>query len=226
MVLRRALVAAVALTVCLSPPAYGDPFATSDQNPLLAGAGLPQPFAARIASHAANSVVVTLNWASSAASQDNAQEILTMDAESREWSLSIGQAINERLAVRFTLPYRSYSGGTLDNLIDEWHSLGFSEGDRKQQPQDRLLIDYARSNQSTLSFARSEGSWGDIAADLGWQMTDTPTSASALWGTIKLPTGNANRLSGNEAFGGSLTIAHERRLSSRWDAYAQAGATY
>jgi hypothetical protein len=218
--------ACVAVACFAAFGAHAEPFATFDQNPLLAGSGLPTPFAARFDSLAANSIGATLNWSSTAASQDNAFEALTLDVESREWTLSFAQALNDKIAFRLNLPYRSYSGGTLDNIIDEWHELGFDDGDRAKQPQDRLLIDYRRNSQTALHIEQSSAALGDLSADVGWQLNSTVTSASALWGTVKFPTGNAKRLTGNDAFGGSLTFAHERRLSSRWNASAQAGVTY
>src|SRR5262249_52276508 len=66
----------------------------------------------------------------------------------------------------------------------------------------------------------------DISADVGYQLHATASSALTAWLSVKLPTGDADKLTGSGAVDASLIVAGDHRLSDNWSAYGQAAVTY
>jgi hypothetical protein len=228
-VLARATAGAATATVLALAAlrAYGGPLPVSDQNPLMTGFGRPLPVAARLAAQGETSASLAFNWSSTAAIQRSDREQLIMDVESREWRVTVDYGLTDAWTVRASIPYREIAGGSLDSFVEDWHSLfGFPDGDRPRLPQDALLVDYRRDGNSILRVDADAGGIGDISLETGWQWFANETRATALWGAVKLPTGDASKLNGSDTWGASLTLAHQRELSSRWSAFAQGGATY
>jgi len=211
----------------VSAPACAAPFPTTDQNPLLNGVGIPQPEAARFAKSGTSDFSATINWSNTAVIQNSSNETLVVDAESREWRLSSAHAISDKVSLRVQLPYRTTHGGSLDGFIEHWHSLfGLPNGDRPALPRNDLRIDYQRSGASVFADRNGSSGIGDVSVGLGLQLQATKETATGLWWSIKLPTGDSAKLTGNGAAAASMTLAHERNLSSRWLAFSQVNATY
>ena len=202
-----------------------EPFATRDQNPLLAGFGLPAPLPAGIAS--IPTWDAQFNWGSSAIVQDDASEHLTVDAETKEFRLVLAHALSEKWVARIQLPYREVSGGSLDSFIDDWHDwFGLPKGVRTQQPHDRLLIDYSHDGANRLRIEDPSSGIADATVDVGYRVTASEQTKLMLWGSIKLPTGNADDLTGSGAFDESITASIEHRFGTRWTVFAQAAGTH
>ena len=82
------------------------PFPTRDQNPLLAGYGLPVPLPARLTTANQWRFAADLNWSSSAIAQSNDTEALIVDAETRELRLTAGRGFADRWMFQLQVPYR------------------------------------------------------------------------------------------------------------------------
>jgi hypothetical protein len=200
------------------------PFATRDQNPLLAGFGIPSPLPADSAS--LPSWDARFNWANSAVVQDDSTEHLTIDAETKELRLVLAHRWNERWATRLQMPYRELSGGSLDSFIDDWHDwFGLPKGIRPQEPHDRLLIDYSHGTHRLHVANRSSG-LEDTTLDLGYQVHSSAQTDLMLWTSLKLPTGDSDELTGSGALDESVALALERRFGSRWTLSAQVAGTH
>ena len=222
--MRTLLAAALALA---SMPTLGAPFATADQNPLLNGFLLNLGAPARLSASGQNTFSSTINWSSTAVIQDDDNEHLIVDAESSELRLSFAHSFSDQLTLRLQLPYRASSGGSLDDFVDDWHSMfGLPNGDRPALPQDAYLIDYRRDGATIAHFAQGSSGIGDISLAGGYQLLATPTSAASLWLSVKAPTGDSTELSGSGATDVALSLAYEKTLSSRWTAYAQLNFAY
>jgi hypothetical protein len=213
------------LTLC-GACAQAAPFATRDQNPLLTGFGLPMPLPSLLAQDPGWHVDSSINWGSSAIDQGSAREALTVDAETREVRFTLGRRMGERFAVQLQLPYFYIGGGVLDSFIDSFHdALGLPEGARPRQPQDALRIRYQRDGVTLLDQRSSSSGIGEISLDLGYQLLTTQRSAVAGWVSLKLPTARESSLRGSGAVDVAISLAAERRWSTRWEAYAQASFT-
>ncbi len=190
--------------------AHADPFQSADYNPLLGGLTLIAP--ARLLTNNQTSLQLALNWSSTAAIQQSANEALIVDAEIHEWRFSIDRAFGNRFQARIQLPYRTINGGSLDSLIEHWHSFfGLPRGDRPALPRNQVRIDYIRNGANRLLIRdASRSGMGDISIDMGYRLQAEPNRATSLWSSITLPTGDADSLMGNGALTGTLAVAHTR----------------
>jgi hypothetical protein len=216
----------MAITLLLSTTAAAAPFPARDLNPLLAGFGLPAALPARLSSESWT-VAADLNWASTSLVQRAGAEQLIVDAETREARVTIGRSWSNGFAAQLELPYRYTGGGVLDDAIDSWHdTFDLPEGARAVMPKDRIRIAYARNGAVLLDVESSEAGLGDISLDFGRSLYATTSAAAAAWLSIKLPTGDADRLTGSGATDVSLAIAGESRLGENWSLFAQAGVAW
>jgi hypothetical protein len=217
-----------ALTLLLAASsAAADPFAVRDQNPLLAGFGVPSAMPARFAATGGWSLGADLHWGSTALAQQRGSEILLVDAETREARLTLQGALTERIALQLQLPYRYTGAGNLDGFIDTWHDVfGLSEGARSALPSDQLNVSYTRAGSSLLNMTSSRGGLADVQAALGYEMTASAATALTAWLSIKLPSGDADKLTGSGATDVALLLAGQHRLDSRWSVFGQAAVTW
>lgn len=211
----------------ISASAHAGPFATRDQNPLLAGFGLPHSMPSQVSAAKEWQLSADFNWGSAAIVQSGERESLIVDAETRELRATLGRGFGERFAVQLHLPYRTTGAGTLDGFIDDWHGwFGLREGDRRQLPLDQYRISYERNGVTALDLRSSSSGLADISANIGYQIAADATTSLAGWLSVKLPTGDADELTGSGATDVSLVIAGERRLAAKWSTFGQLGATY
>jgi hypothetical protein len=215
------------LLLFVSTGACAAPFPTRDQNPLLAGFGLPHAMPSRIAAADEWQFAADFNWGSSAILQTNPREALVVDAETRELRATVGRGLGERFALQLQVPYRTIGAGSLDGFIDDWHGwFSLPEGDRPRLSDDQYRIGYRRDGVTTLNINSSSSGLADICADVGYQIAADATSSLAAWLSVKLPTGDADKLAGSGATDVSLVIAGERQLATRWSGFGQLGASY
>jgi hypothetical protein len=211
-----------ALLVCVGIEAA--PLPTNDQNPYLAGFGLPRGIGARLPSSSAWQL--DLNWASTALVQDARDEFMIVDAETRELRLTYRRRVSERWAFELQLPHRHTSGGSLDSFIDDWHELfGLPEGSRPIQPRDRLRLHYSRSGETLIEHDATTSGLGDLVLGAQYALHDSDGSAASIALHVKAPTGKHHWLNSSGATDISIVAAGERRLGERWSIEGQLAAT-
>jgi len=216
----------IALVTALSSTTVAaQPFPTRDLNPLLAGFGLPSALPARVAGDSW-SLATDLNWASTSLAQGADSEQLIVDAETREMRVTIGRSWPSGFAAQLEVPYRYTGGGVLDDAIDSWHDFfSLPEGARSTMPTDRIRIVYQRAGATLLDVDSSVSGLGDASLHFGYSVRSTSATAAAAWLSIKVPTGDADRLTGTGATDVSLSIAGEHGLSEDWSVFGQASVT-
>jgi Protein of unknown function (DUF3187) len=216
-----------ALLLAAIPTAQASPFQTRDQNPLLAGFGLPGPMPTQLAESQAWSFAADLNWSNTALVQSAAAEALIVDAETRELRVSLQRPFGARYALRLEIPYRHTGPGELDRFIDDWHdAFGMSEGARAWLPNDVLRIAYERNDVVQFDFDSPGSGPGDITAGFGMSLRATTADFVAAWLNVKLPTGDTDELTGSGAVDVALVLGAERRLNDRWSIYGQGAMTW
>jgi hypothetical protein len=206
------------------------PFVVRDQNPLLAGFGLPtaMPYRLPLKSFSGG---VDLYWGSTALTQSRGDEALLVDAETREARLTLQgrfEVLNYReFAWQLQLPYRYTGGGSLDSFIDSWHdTFGLSEGARSALPRNQIGIAYTRAGTRQIDMVSSASGLGDIQVALGYELPTPSQYSLTAWLTIKLPTGDADKLTGSGGTDVSLLLAGRHGFGERWSVFGQAAATY
>jgi hypothetical protein len=217
------LAAVLSVVGAMVPAARAEPFLTRNQSPLLALYGLPSPLPARLPAAGGGRFAAAVNWSNAAKVDSTGGATYTLDAEVFELRLHFDHAINERYAVHVELPWRQVSGGSLDSVIEDWHSvLGLPGGSRRRLPEDQLLIEYKQGDATVLRIEDSSSGIGDIPIALGYQLFATDQSALATWLTAKAPVGNVDDLTGSGAADVAATLAGLTRLNEHWQIFGQA----
>lgn len=213
--------AALAGLPLVASHATAEPFGIRDQNPLLAGVGLPAAMPARLSG--GWSIGADSHWGSTALIQQRGDETLIVDAETHEARLTLQGSLTERIAFQLQIPYRYTGGGNLDGFIDSWHDVfGLPEGARSVLPDDQLSIAYTRSGSTALNVTSSVSGLADLQAALGYQVISSPSSAVTAWFGVKLPTGDADKFTGSGATDVSLLLAGQHQFDQRWSVFGQA----
>lgn len=222
---RRRAVASCFFFLTLST-AVAAPLPTRDQNPLLAGFGLPRPLPTRIDQASQWRLGADFNWGSSATIQNGSRERLIVDAETRDLRVTLDGNLSDRLAMAISLPYRSTRAGSLDGFINGWHDFfGLPTGARDQLPQNGLRVFYEREGVTLFDRRESLSGVGDVTVAAGWQLLNVTQSATMAWLELKLPTGSSTDLTGSEAFDFSTIVTGEHRFAGRWSVFGQASVT-
>jgi hypothetical protein len=166
-------------------------------------------------------------WGSTALIQEQGAESLIVDAETREARLTLQAPLSKRFAFQLQLPYRYTGAGNLDGFIDSWHdTFGLPDGARSELPDDAINITYARDQARRLGMTSSASGLMDIQASLGYDVIASDVSALSAWLNVKLPTGDADKLTGSGATDVSFILAGERRLDTAWSVFGQAAVTW
>ncbi len=144
-------------------------------------------------------------------------EELLLDGESWRQAIRLRMRLGSRLEAGLEIPWLRHSGGSLDELIDNWHStFGLPEGIRDQRPTDELAFSY-QSAKGALDFRRARSGIGDVRLSGGYLLSRDESRSVALRLGVELPTGDAGKLTGSGGTDVSLGIAWQRSApGGRW----------
>ncbi len=191
------------------------PFPSRDQNPFTLIFGLPTPTAGKLLSNKQSRFSSTVNLSNTINLQQNNNEQLFVDVEIYQLNLSHDQALNDTWMFSVELSFLSMGRGVMDDWIDRYHQLvGLPEGIRPSLPTDQFNISYTSNNISRVNTQQGTSSIGDTTLKLAHQLRTNHDSNLSLWGSIKLPTGNSQKLSGSGAFDIALWMAYDQALTS------------
>lgn len=180
--------------------ALAEPLPFFNQNPLVMVYGLPAAHGPRVVQDGEQQLALAIDYTSHFVNRRNASERLVLDGETTRAALTYRRGFSYGLEVGMELPFITHSGGFADGFIDDFHDLtGFADGGRSHGPRDRQLFRYTRNGQTLLNVDDSPSGLGDIRLSLAKQLTlDGPVQASVS-AQVKLPTGDAGKLTGSES---------------------------
>lgn len=190
---------------------HAESFSIRDLNPLLAGFELPPALPSQLDS----SLVIDGSYAASniTLNQIAGKEHLIADAETHRWTLRALRRIGTNWQLNIEIPYQSTSGGSLDAFIEHFHNaFNLPNGNRAEWPRNRLLIDYDAGNQSLFHLNNGSSGLSDSTARAGWQIDHSVSHSAVLWLSVKLPTGNAESLTGSGSLDTAVTVSSQQRL--------------
>ena len=131
--------------------------------------------------------------------------------------MTIGRSWPSGFAAQLELPYRYTGGGVLDDCDRQLARLLRPAGRRTRAACRR--IESASPTRATArccsTSIRLQPDSATSPLDFGRSLRSTTPSAAALWLSIKLPSGDADRFTGSGATDVSLAIAGEHRLGER-----------
>lgn len=202
------------LCLCCCTAAYAELLPVRDLNPLLSGYELPSALG-----HIPGDSEFSTEFAVANISleQHSATETLQLDAELQRWQISFTKPLTDTLAVRIDLPYVRISGGRLDNFIESFHdTFGLPNGNRDLWPVKRLWVQHVRNGQQDYALSNAQGGIGDLTLRAGKQWNGLPRFNTALWLSVKLPTGNAGKLTGSDSTDVALSLVGSQELGMRF----------
>lgn len=203
------------------------PFTTRDQNlfNMIHGQGLPVSAALTAPSQSLWSTSLSITNAINI--KAGAAEEIDLDYESYRLNLSWQYGLNRNWNIKLDIPLLYQSGGIFDSTIDRWHRFfGMPRGKRPKVEDNRYRVSYSNDGLNRVDLNESSLSLADIQLAAGRHLLQGRNTAISLWGGLKIPTGNENRLSGSGATDLSAWLALNQKLSRSWLINANAGAVF
>lgn len=208
-------VALSVLIVCLfGPPVHAgepatDAFPLRNHNPLLQVYGLPSFETHELVAPGGVDVALSIDVANDMEEADRSGQDLLIDSESLVFNLSLRKRIGKRYEIGLDVPWVDHSGGSLDNVIFEFHDFFGLSNSSRNGPDDQFGIRFARDGTTLFEMFEPAAGIGDVRL-----------SAAAAFGRVtlragvKLPTGDPDKLTGSGAAdlslgahrGGSTTL--------------------
>lgn len=205
---------ACVLSQAVADDFVADAFPLRNHNPFLQIFGLPAFRTAELVAPGSIDFDLTFDMANDEDEADRLGEVLVIDSESRIINLSLRRRFGERFEVGIEVPYIDHSGGSLDNVIYEFHdAVGLSNSTR-EGPDDEFELFFARDGVTLFEMNTPTSGIGDVqvnaAVDFG---------KFTLRGGVKIPTGDPDKLTGSGAadisigaYGDSSTTLFDREL--------------
>ena len=196
----RRFVACLLLTTPM--PMFADAFAplpTYNQNPFAQIFGLPAFDAPRLIAPGQWQTRISLEAANHFFSRDTGAEFIRIDGETHRAALTFKYG-TARAEWGIEVPYLSHSGGFLDGFIDNWHdAFGLPDGGREGATKNQINYVYARNGEDLIRISDRADGLGDVRLLAAWALATGDYLQSAVRASLKLPTGDADRLHGSGA---------------------------
>lgn len=215
---------ALLLLVLAMTPAAGAPLAFNEAA-LARGFALPALGRMALAEPAALEQQLGLALINEFALFDLGTEFLEADGETVRiaWHAAWGVAPGWEVGV--TVPFYFQGGGFMDSPIENWHEwFGLPNANRHLRAHDRYRYVYRRDAATLLDLPEGRDGVGDLRVEAARVIIE----GTALRAQLKLPTGDAAKLTGNDAGGGALWLDWALPIDavSRWQGYLSGGLSY
>ena len=200
---------AIVTAALLSAPVHAEILYDRDNGPLTGLFGFPDSTeGGKLVGRGKIRVDTIANAASHAIVDLDGNEALVLDGETRRLELNVRYGVSERLEVGIQLPYLWHESGSLDSLIDSWHSaFGLPDGFRDDLPIDDLNFRYIDRSVERIDLDQNANGLGDLRLIGGLKLYATDTRRIALRIGLKLPTGDSANLLGSGGTDLSVGIA-------------------
>jgi hypothetical protein len=152
--------------------------------------------------------------ASLSSRDERRDEEILLDGETYRFTLTLRHGIGKSFEVGLDVPYVQHREGFLDSFIIEWHDFfNLPQGERDDLPRNQLSYRYGKDGETEIDLDDETDGFGDLRLTLGWQLwkpeNDT-SSALALRASLKLPTGDEDRLLGSGSTDFALWLSGSR----------------
>ena len=201
------------------------PFETRDQNLFNLIHGQALPTNARLNKKSQSRWSSSLAITNAINIESTANESIYLDYEAYRFTLSYQYGLNDDWDLKLDIPLIYQSGGIFDSAIDEWHGFfGLPDGKRPFVTRDQYEVQYSYNAQTPVSLNEASSALGDIQIAVARSLLESSDTTISLWGSVKLPTGNENKLTGSGATDLSAWLAINQRLSESWVINLNGGA--
>lgn len=205
------------------------PFETRDQNLFNLIHGQALPTSARLNKKAqslwSSSLVITNTLNIQSYNDSVTSEDIYLDYEAYRFNLSYQYGLNENWNLRLDIPVIHQSGGFFDSAIDNWHDFfSLPRASRPFVENNQYDIQYDYQAQALVKLDETSTTLGDIQLAVARSVVENKNTTMSLWASLKLPTGDKNKLSSNGAIDFSAWLALNQQLSKNWLINLNAGA--
>ena len=212
--MRRLFASAVCILCCSCPAIadgqYVDSFPLRSHNPFIQIYGLPAFQTAALASPDGFVLGMSIDITNDADDSESGPDQLIIDGETTTVALSLRRRVHARLELGIDVPYVQHSGGSLDGFIKDWHSMLGLSNSRRDGPYDQLRHAYISDGTTLVGLDSSVSGIGDVQLSAAM-----PLGNLTLRAAVKLPTGDADKLTGSGATDLSLGVYGSRIYTFR-----------
>lgn len=223
----------VFVTLCLlstavaADGALNEAYNVTNRNPLLGLYGLSSQQPSLVPGDGEYQNDFQLEIHNSFTGSDGDGDSIFLDGESTFAIVNLRRGFGNGWAGGVEIPVVNHDGGFLDGIIDDWHDLwGLDEFSRDEYPEDQLTYRYVRDGATRAEVDDSVTGLGDIRLHLGKQLLDEDGSRASAWVQLKLPTGDAEDLTGSGAVDVAARIQGSRRVGQYTTLYGGAGLAW
>jgi uncharacterized protein DUF3187 len=197
------------------------PFRTTNQSPLAVIHAIPAESSATVTPKGRFSSAFTLDLASNYTSSSITSEQILLDGESYRWTFSPRYGLSERVEIGLDIPFVLYGGGVFDGFIIDWHdTFWLPQGGRDTAVKNRLRYSYSKNGEQRLLLDRSGYGVGDVTLLTGVKLLENrspfATEAVTFRATVKLPSGDSDKLLGDGAFSGTGSLCGGLNRFTDW----------
>ena len=202
----------VLLAILFSVPVQAQqllPAKTKNINPFIIGYGavIPDsPYLLRQDEWVAN---VKLELANNSIKSDTAAENIVIDGETYLVDINLRYGYDSDVEFLATIPLIYHSNGFLDQVIKSWHDIwGMSNDRRDVFANNQLQYKYSVNGNTLVNIDSGTGGLGDVVLGVKYsnRKMRAGSTAVACRLDIKLPTGDADKLTGSGATDAALSL--------------------
>jgi len=185
------------------------PVTTKNMNPFMIGYGAIVPDAPNLVPKGEWMTSLKLELANNSITDKDSAEEIIIDGESYIADINLRYGYRSMVELSMDIPLVYHSEGFLDQAIKSWHDLwGMSNYRRDVFPNNHLNYKYIRNGNTLIDIDTGTGGIGDVV--LGIKFKNDPslsgTTSIAYRFDVKLPTGDAGRLTGSGATDAAFSI--------------------
>lgn len=215
-------------------PAFGQdasgiprPLPIGSQSPVMGVYGIPKAEGTDITARRTFQWDAGISLTSHFNGTDTTRESILLDGETARFAFQVRYGIDDTWDVAAEVPWVRHGGGFLDGFIINWHDFwGFGQRGRDDLPEDRIDYRYTRDGDTRLNIDSATGGLGDMVLSARRNLASGPGGAAVLHTQVKLPTGDAGKLTGSGAPDIGAGIELGRRWHPDWYSSFRAGAAY
>ena len=186
------------------------PFYFSNQNPFIQIFALPRSEPASLLRNNRFEQITALDIVNNTVEGKDADENLVLDGETYRLNAAIKWSLSDT-EYTLQLPFICHSSGRFDNFIRSWHHFfGLSNDEQKQFGPNHLSYYYVNNGRQLVDIANDVSGIGDLQFSMARYLSGTSARNSrqtVVRATLKLPTGDADKLMGSGAPDVSFTMA-------------------
>ncbi len=194
-----------------SDASWRQPLASRNQTPLALLFVYMTPDRAKAIGKGELDLDIVFDYSNIIQEEQTESEFLRFDLEYLRTLVALKRGFGRGVELGFEVPFYVYYGGFLDPFVSSFHeAFRLPNLLRGQTPNGLVDYQYRRRDQVVFAGMSSFGAVGDVALNVKKTLYAANLRALSVRGTLKLPTGDPQNLSGSGATDFGLGVAFDR----------------